>query len=71
MNQHVMRSILPLFYSLFCDAIFETISAPVMRLWRPENLLTQTLTQMRKGLERSGENGDSRRSAKAGHKRGK
>ena len=33
--------------------------------------LTQTLTQMRKELERSGENGDSNRSVKAGHKRAK
>ena len=33
--------------------------------------LTQTLTQMRKGTERSGENGDSNRSVKAGHKRAK
>ena len=33
--------------------------------------LTQTLTQMRKELESSGENGDSNRSAKAGPKRDK
>ena len=33
--------------------------------------LTQTLTQMRKEFERSEENGDSNRSAKAGHKRAK
>ena len=33
--------------------------------------MTQTLTQMRKELESSGENGDSNRSAKAGPKRDK
>ena len=57
--------------SLFCGAFLKLQQCRSVDSECRKVSLTQTLTQTRKGLERSGENGDSKRSVKAGHKRAK